>query len=176
MTTRENCHGRPGPKADRTEEEGPHAFQKRVWPFLAFFFEPAVFLPFLTLRRRVAGCVQLPPGARLLDVATGTGGQARVFADVAQEVVGVDLSEAMLRVARRKGRAPNVAFRCRPATFEDLSFDAACVSFALHEMPAGVRDRPSTADVSSPANRCLWRVARSPTSCGSIRRAPHDGR
>ena len=46
-------------------------------------------------------------------------------------------------MARRKHRAPNVAFRQADAAqlpFEDLSFDAACISFALHEMPASVRD------------------------------------
>lgn len=135
----------PAPQTDPTEEEQAYyTLQKRVWPFLAPFYEPAVFLPLRKLRRRVAGCVHLPAGARLLDVATGTGGQARAFAATAQEVVGVDMSEAMLRVARRKNRAPNIAFRQVDAArlpFEDRSFDAACISFALHEMPASVRDR-----------------------------------
>lgn len=135
----------PVPPTDRTEEERAYyALQKRVWPFLAPFYEAAVFLPLHKLRRRVADYVHLPPGARLLDVATGTGGQARAFAARAQEVVGVDLSEAMLRVAHRTNRASNLAFRQADASrlpFADLSFDAACISFALHEMPAGVRDR-----------------------------------
>lgn len=137
--------GDQAPATGRSEEERAYyAFQKRAWSIFAPFYDAVVFLPFRTLRRRVAGCVQLPPGARLLDVATGTGAQARAFAAEAQEVVGVDLSEAMLRVARRKNRAPNVAFRQADAArlpFEDLGFDAACVSFALHEMPASVRDR-----------------------------------
>ena len=86
----------PAPRPDRSEEERAYyALQKRVWPFLAPFYEPAVFLPLHKLRRRVANCVHLPPGARLLDVATGTGGQARAFSAQAQEVVGVDMSEAM---------------------------------------------------------------------------------
>lgn len=135
----------PVPPTDPTEEERAYyALQKRVWPFLAPFYEPAVFLPLHKLRHRVADRVHLPPGARILDVATGTGGQARAFAAQAQEVVGVDLSEAMFRVARRTNRAPNVHFRQADASrlpFADASFDAACISFALHEMPAGVRDR-----------------------------------
>lgn len=130
---------------NRTEEEQAYyLLQKRVWPFLAPFYEPAVFLPLHRLRRRVAGCIRLPAGARVMDVATGTGGQARAFAAEAQEVVGVDMSAAMLRVARRTNRAPNVHFRQADATrlpFADGSFDAATVSFALHEMPASVRDR-----------------------------------
>lgn len=135
----------PTPKTDRTEEERAYyLLQKRVWPFLAPFYEPAVFLPLHKLRRRVASSVLLPPGARVLDVATGTGGQARAFAATAHEVVGVDMSAAMLRVARRKNHVPNVDFQQADAArlpFGDRSFDAACISFALHEMPASIRDR-----------------------------------
>ena len=50
----------------------------------------------------------------------------------------------MLRVARRKNRFSNVTFLRADAAalpFGDQSFDAACVSFALHEMPASIRDR-----------------------------------
>ena len=64
--------------------------------------------------------------------------------DVADAVIGIDLSEAMLRVARRKNGLPNVTFQRADATalpFEDANFDAACVSFALHEMPATIRER-----------------------------------
>ena len=70
--------------------------------------------------------------------------QALAFAEQAGEVVGIDLSEAMLRVARRKNRFSNVTFLRADAAalpFGDQSFDAACVSFALHEMPASIRDR-----------------------------------
>ena len=80
----------------------------------------------------------------MLDVATGTGQQAFAFAEKAGEVVGVDLSEAMLRVARRRNRFTNVSFQQADAAelpFEDGSFDASCVSFALHEMPSSVRER-----------------------------------
>lgn len=160
----------PAPKADRSEEERAYyALQNRVWPLLAPFYEPAVFLPLRKLRRRVARWAQLPPGARLLDVATGTGGQARAFAHVAQEVVGIDLSEAMLRVARRKNRAPNVVFRRADAArlpFADLSFDAACISFALHEMPASVRDRvvAEMVRVTKPAARIIIVDYRLPSS------------
>jgi demethylmenaquinone methyltransferase/2-methoxy-6-polyprenyl-1,4-benzoquinol methylase len=88
--------------------------------------------------------VDLPRGARLLDVATGTGQQAFAFAEKASEVVGIDLSEEMLRIAGRKNRFPNVSFKLADAAelpFENQSFDAACVSFALHEMPSSVRER-----------------------------------
>jgi ubiquinone/menaquinone biosynthesis C-methylase UbiE len=86
----------------------------------------------------------LRPGATVLDVATGTGAQALAFADSASKVVGIDLSDAMLRMARRKNPPPNVSFQQGDATalpFANGSFDVACVSFALHEMPSSVRER-----------------------------------
>ena len=103
-----------------------------------------VVVPFLNLRSEIARVVELGPGSRLLDVATGTGEQAFAFAERAREVVGIDLSEEALRIARRKNRFPNVIFQQADAAelpFEDGSFDASCVCFALHEMRSGVRER-----------------------------------
>jgi len=131
-------------RAERTEEERDYyALQRRVYSVFAHVYDAVVF-PLRRLRREVASMVDLGPGARVLDVATGTGEQALAFAEKACEVVGIDLSAAMLRVARRKSRSPNVTFQQGDASelpFDDASFDACCVSFALHEMPASVRER-----------------------------------
>lgn len=128
----------------RTEEElAYYALSRRVYALFASVYDAAVF-PFKRLRRNVAATVELKPGARMLDVATGTGQQAFAFAKKAREVVGIDLSEAMLRVARRNNRYSNVTFQLADAAalpFEDASFDASCVSFALHEMPNSIRER-----------------------------------
>lgn len=128
----------------RTDEERAYyALSSKVYAVFAHVYDVAA-LPLLRLRREVVDAVRPGPDARVLDVATGTGGQALAFARAAREVVGVDLSDAMLRVARRKCCAPNVTFLRADAAelpFEDASFDVACISFALHEMPASVRDR-----------------------------------
>ncbi len=145
----------------RTEEERAYySFQRRAWAIFAPFYDPLVFVPFRTLRSEVARIVQIPRGCRLLDVATGTGAQAFAFADRAREVVGIDMSAAMLRIARRKNRFPNVTFQQADAAelpFDDESFDASCVSFALHEMPAGVRERVvrEMVRVTSPRGRVI---------------------
>lgn len=130
--------------AESDEERGYYAFQRRAWSAFAPFYDALTYLPLRTLRRQVASMVSLGEGSRLLDVATGTGGQARAFANKAHQVVGVDLSEAMLRIASRKHRPPHVAFVVADAArlpFADATFNAACVSFALHEMPASIRAR-----------------------------------
>src|SRR5512134_962870 len=128
----------------RTDEEREYySFSRRVYAVFAHVYDAVVF-PFRKLRHEVASRVDLPPGARLLDVATGTGQQAFAFAEKAREVVGIDLSEEMLRIARRKNRFSSVSFQQADAAelpFEDDSFDASCVSFALHEMPSSVRKR-----------------------------------
>ncbi len=123
------------------EERAYYARNERVYEYFAHFYDLVVF-PLAGLRRDVARAAGVGAGSKALDVATGTGAQALAFAATCKEVVGVDLSEAMLRVARRKNHFPNLTFVRADATalpFEDASFDVACVSFALHEMPGSVR-------------------------------------
>jgi demethylmenaquinone methyltransferase/2-methoxy-6-polyprenyl-1,4-benzoquinol methylase len=125
------------------EEREYYSLSKRVYAVFAPFYD-AVTFPLKRLRREVASMAGAGPGSKVLDIATGTGAQALAFAETSAEVVGVDLSEAMLRVAQRKNRLPNVTFRQADATelpFEDASFDVSCISFALHEMPSSIRER-----------------------------------
>ncbi len=128
-------------RARSEEERAYYALNERVFASFAPFYD-AVTFPIRGLRRQVVTMVDVGPEARVLDVATGTGAQAAAFATRAREVVGVDLSDAMLRVARRMNRFPNVTFLHGDATrlpFDDATFDVTCVSFGLHEMPDGVR-------------------------------------
>lgn len=125
------------------EEREYYSLNARAYPKLAPFYELIVF-PFARIRREVAAIAGADAHSRVLDVATGTGAQARAFAERAGEVVGVDLSESMLRVARAKSPPANLSFRQADATdlpFQDGSFDVACISFALHEMPRSIRAR-----------------------------------
>ncbi len=96
------------------------------------------------VRSYVVDVANAPRGARILDVATGTGSQAFAFAQRGYSVVGVDLSEAMLRVAQKHNIYDNVTFYPADATqlpFEDDQFDVSSISLALHEMPSSVRER-----------------------------------
>jgi demethylmenaquinone methyltransferase/2-methoxy-6-polyprenyl-1,4-benzoquinol methylase len=129
-------------KRARTDEERRYyALNARAWPIVAPFYD-VIVLPLKRLRRDVARLAGVGPGSRVLDVATGTGAQALAFAETGAEVVGIDLSESMLGIARRKARGRDVTFRlgdARELPFEDALFDVCCVSYGLHEMPVSVR-------------------------------------
>jgi demethylmenaquinone methyltransferase/2-methoxy-6-polyprenyl-1,4-benzoquinol methylase len=91
-------------------------------------------------RRAAARAAGLHPGESALDVCTGTGRLAaelrRAVGD-AGHVVGVDFSEGMLEVARR--RVPGVEFRQGDATtlegIDDGAVDAVTVAFGLRNIP-----------------------------------------
>jgi demethylmenaquinone methyltransferase/2-methoxy-6-polyprenyl-1,4-benzoquinol methylase len=81
-------------------------------------------------RRRAADLAAVGPGARALDVATGTGDLALELRSRGAEVVGMDFSEQMLELARQK--APDVRFEQGNAlelSYADGEFDAATVGF-----------------------------------------------
>ena len=130
-------------RARTDEERHYYALNAKAWRILAPFYDTIVF-PLKRLRRDVAELSGVGPASRVLDVATGTGAQAVAFAETGAEVVGIDLSESMLRIARRKSGGRNVTLGiadARELPFEDAHFDVCCVSHGLHEMPVSVRQQ-----------------------------------
>jgi demethylmenaquinone methyltransferase / 2-methoxy-6-polyprenyl-1,4-benzoquinol methylase len=100
-------------------------------------------------RERAAGLAALRPGARALDVATGTGDLAIALAGRLGgqgEIVAVDFSERMLEQARVK--AAGMPIRFLPANalalpFGDDEFDAATVGFGARnfsDLERGLRE------------------------------------
>ena len=84
-----------------------------------------------------------PVGKSVLDVATGTGSLAIELGKHAEKVVGIDLSDKMLAVARNKSKSDNITFLQMDASqmkFEDDSFDIVTISLGLHDMPLEIRD------------------------------------
>ena len=107
-------------------------------------------------RRRVVGEVRRAKPGRILDVATGTGdlaiATARRIRDV--QVLGVDLSEQMLAVARRKIEARGLDGRivldrgdAERLAVADASVDVATVAFGVRnfgDLGAGLRELART--------------------------------
>ncbi|MBI5099813.1 MAG: methyltransferase domain-containing protein [Nitrospirae bacterium] len=125
------------------EEKEYYSLVKKVFDILAPFYD-ILTIPASRVRYEVVGFTNAGTGSKILDVGTGTGKQAFSFAKKGYDVIGIDLSEAMLKVARRKNRYGNVKFEAADAVnlpFEDNSFDVSCVSFALHDMFLTIRER-----------------------------------
>jgi demethylmenaquinone methyltransferase/2-methoxy-6-polyprenyl-1,4-benzoquinol methylase len=120
-----------------------YSLNERFYVKFAPFYD-FVVSPFKRLRRDVVDITGAAPHSKVLDVATGTGEQASAFAANGCDVIGLDISDAMLERARKKARAGNPHFVRGDATrlpYKDGEFDATCVSFALHEMPPTIREQ-----------------------------------
>jgi demethylmenaquinone methyltransferase/2-methoxy-6-polyprenyl-1,4-benzoquinol methylase len=94
-------------------------------------------------RRKLVDSACAQPGEKILDVCVGTGDIAIRFAQNggAKEIVGIDLSEPMLRVAKRKTRNGQFRQRIRllqgdalRLPFADRSFDIASIGFGLRNI------------------------------------------
>ena len=89
------------------------------------------------LRRRALDVYPVGAGDKVLDVGCGTGSQLASYADVGAECYGIDLSEAMLEVARDK-LGDRAELTCGDATampYDDETFDLSVASLFLHELP-----------------------------------------
>jgi ubiquinone/menaquinone biosynthesis C-methylase UbiE len=90
--------------------------------------------------RRLVAAAHLTGTERVLDIATGPGYIAEALAGMAREVVGVDLTDAMLAIAKeRTGErgVANVSFRAGDAEnlpFENGAFDVVVCRLALHHL------------------------------------------
>ncbi len=125
------------------EEKEYYSLIERIFALWAPFYD-AFVMPISRLRSKVVDFTNPKNGSKILDIATGTGKQAFAFAKKGYEIIGVDLSEAMLKIANKKNKYGNVKFELADATnlpFEDNSFDISCISFALHDMPLFIREK-----------------------------------
>ncbi|GAB7022079.1 hypothetical protein JCM12178A_06370 [Salidesulfovibrio brasiliensis] len=104
----------------------------------ANWYDFIVGRPLASVFRRMSGL--LAGQGAVLDICSGTGLLAEVFAGAGIPATGVDLSPAMLAVSRKK--RPHIPVALADATalpFLDASFPAATLTFALHEKPEPVR-------------------------------------
>ena len=107
-------------------------------------------------RERAVDRAQVAPGARALDVATGTGDLAVELAGRGATVVGLDFSEGMLDLARVK--APEIDWvqgNALDLAYGDGEFDAVTVGFGARnfaDLDLGLREM---ARVAKPGGRVV---------------------
>lgn len=111
-------------------------------------------------RRFVARSLRLAPGARVLDVATGTGDLALAIEALPQRplVTGLDLVPAMLGPAQRKVRrsGARLSLLAGDATrlpFADQSFEAVTIAFGIRNIPRRVAAMAEMRRVLAPGGR-----------------------
>lgn len=114
-------HAARNPNGETMDEEEKYYILLRKYARILAPFYDAVFGSLSlgsesTLRDKVVDSTDAKNGSRILDVATGTGRQAFAFAKRGYDVVGIDLSEDMLKVANKKNKYENVKFEIADAT------------------------------------------------------------
>ncbi len=113
-------------------------------------------------RKLAIGALQLKPDSRMLDLATGTGDVAIAAAQSVPTltVIGVDPSEEMMVVGRRKlkalGLTPRVSLELGDAqalAFENSSFDGISIAFGIRNVPDRVQALREMKRVLKPGGR-----------------------
>lgn len=109
-------------------------------PFLARIYDKVLYIPVRKIRSSVAEALISEGAVNVIDLCCGTGNQITYLRNAGiGQVVGVDVSQNMLHQAWRNG----LKDFCRKmdassTTFDDNAFDAAIMSFSLHEMNADI--------------------------------------
>jgi demethylmenaquinone methyltransferase/2-methoxy-6-polyprenyl-1,4-benzoquinol methylase len=107
----------------------------------ARFYDALVEPPNAVLRK--IGLKICPPreGMKVLEVGCGTGTNLSLYENAGCDVFGIDLSPAMLEVARRKlgERADLRLADAAELPYADDSFDLVTAFLTLHEMPTATR-------------------------------------
>jgi demethylmenaquinone methyltransferase/2-methoxy-6-polyprenyl-1,4-benzoquinol methylase len=115
-------------------------------------------------RRQAVRSLALRPGARVLDVATGTADLAIMSAksEPSAHVVGLDPSERMLAIGREKVRRQGLEGRielrsgdAEALPFDDGSFDAVSIAFGIRNVPNRERALGEMARVTRSGGRVV---------------------
>ena len=113
-------------------------------------------------RRKTVAALKLPAGARVLDLATGTGDLALMIARLHTDarVVGSDPSSRMLEVGVQKVMRTGLADRvqleigdAQALPYENDSFDGCCIAFGIRNVPDRSAALAEMARVTKPGGR-----------------------
>jgi demethylmenaquinone methyltransferase/2-methoxy-6-polyprenyl-1,4-benzoquinol methylase len=122
------------------------SFFEKSAPYYDSILDLITFGQYAKFLKRAVEILAPSKGERILDLCSGTGRAASWVATAVGdtgEVVGLDITESMVRVARKRyGGLKNLTFLQRDATepfgYEN-HFDGIFTSFAIHELPEKYR-------------------------------------
>lgn len=113
-------------------------------------------------RKKTVKALELKPGARVLDLATGTGDLAIMVARTHPEVsvIGVDPSEKMLEVGQKKLVEAQLTDRitlevgdAQALKLESRSVDGVCIAFGIRNVPDRLQGLREMARVTKAGGR-----------------------
>jgi demethylmenaquinone methyltransferase / 2-methoxy-6-polyprenyl-1,4-benzoquinol methylase len=113
-------------------------------------------------RRKTVKALELQPGAKVLDLATGTADLALMIARLHPHVtiVGVDPSAKMLDVGRKKVTEAQLTERlelvvgdAQALNFPDRTFDGLCIAFGIRNVPDRLKGLREMARVTKAGGR-----------------------
>ena len=113
-------------------------------------------------RRTAVAALGLQPGARVMDLACGTGDLCRTLREAGHEPIGIDFSAGMLRAARTD--APLVRADAGQLPFPTGSIDAVTCGFALRNFADLAAVLSECARVLRPQGRLALLDVGEPTS------------
>lgn len=149
--------------------------QRYGWDLAAAVYEPLWQTQLGRAHAALMSCASLTPGARVLDVACGTGLVAFGAADAVGpdgSVVGVDLSGQMIDAARRRAGErglTNISFARMDAEvldFPDAHFDTVLCGLGLMYVPDPARAMQEMRRVLRPGGRIVVAVWGERSRCG----------
>src|SRR5262249_8944920 len=113
---------------------------------------------FAPIHDRIVAALDVETGARVLDVACGTGGAALRAARAGAEVIGIDISADQLAKARRAAADAGLTIRfdegdCQELPYGDAEFDAVPSAFGAIFAPDHRRTAAELARVCRPGGR-----------------------
>ncbi len=113
---------------------------------------------FAPIHDRVVEALEIEPGARIVDVACGTGGVALRAARAGATVTGIDISADQLAKARRAAAEQGLTIvfdegDCQDLPYGDAEFDAVASAFGAIFAPDQERTAAELARVCRPGGR-----------------------
>lgn len=138
------------------------------YQWIAPFYDPMISPFMLPIRREVCRLAQAHDFKNILDLCSGTGEQCILLDRRGFRVTGVDLSPAMIAVARRKSPERIKYYQEDAANlpFKEGSFDCVTSTLALHEKDFQTRRRilGEARRVLAPGENCSWWILSPPAA------------
>ncbi len=163
-----------------TAERGQEglAWQTKVWDRMSQTYRHEIDKRFEPVVRHVLERAELLPGQCILDLGTGTRSvalQAAPRVTSRGQVMGLDISEKMLAVARERARKlglDNVTFRegrAEAIPAADTTFDTVCASLSLMYVIERAVAAREIARVLRPGGRFVAAILAGPERCDIVR-------